>query len=493
MTNRLMDSMRMFGGKLFDAAVMFIFNIVAVRVVGIEDYGTYVYISSAVMLVSILIKLGLDQGITVLSAKKEKREDIAVIITTGVMLLYVLVVGMVIVITLTSGYLAEHVLNTADYVDSLRLYVPILMILPFTQVAEGIFRSVYRISDFVVGKNILMPIMLTVSFFIFYYLMGINGLQALFLCNYVGFGSGAIYMVYRMIKEGLLAFDPSKFIEVGTSLVKVSVPLIFLGMHEYLIGRTDAFVIGYFMDESYVGVFNISDKLAYISSFVFVAIGSVIAPEISKYFHLKKNLELSDMFRESTRFLVIINTLVFFGIWVISDWFMGMATDNMHDGAAVLVVLSFAYLIHSLFGPVAYLNAMTSGERSEFNIGMGMLVGNVVLNVVFLNTLGLIGISISTCIVFLAGDLYRSAKLRQSLGIRFDYGNFRIVLVGVLAFVTVRVLGSMVFEEGLFIGALIQGVFLVMGYGLTVYFKVLTVDEKKMWKRFGYSMGGNSD
>lgn len=525
MRSRTLDSLSLFIGKVFDAGIMFVFNIIAARIVGIEHYGIYVFINSTVMLISIMIKLGLDQGITVLVPREESHKGKAAVVTSGLLMLYGIVIIALSVILLTANQFAATILNDPTYSEYLFYYAPILLILPFTQVAEGVFRSIFKIRYYVIGKSIIMPIGIMGTFLVLYYALGFGGLQALFLCNYVGFGAGALFMVYHMVREQLFTNPYVKSVEANiensstleeqlntkgnstlnnksnpstleeqlnaegnstlNQLIVISLPLVFLGLHEYLIGRTDAFVIGYFMDEANVGVYNIADKVAYIASFILVASGSIVAPEISKHYHNKEFGHLAQVYHESTKLLVIVNTLVFFGLVIISRWFMDFATNGAgYDGWMVLIFLSLAYLLHSMFGPVAYMNSMTGNQKEEFRIALIMLISNIALDIIFLRYMGIKGIAFATVIVFLIGNLYRTNDMYQKMRIRPSIKTGLIPMAGLGIYLIVRLLTGFLTSQGTFIASLVEAAVYCVLYIVMIYILFISKDEKYMLRRW---------
>lgn len=482
MRSRTLDAMSLFIGKVFDAGIMFIFNILAAKLVGIEAYGVYVFISSTVMLISILLKLGLDQGITVMVPRDETIEEKGITVATGLIVLYGMILLVLALLVFKAEEFSRIILNDESYSRYLMYYAPILLVLPFTQIGEGIFRSVYRIRYYVIGKSILMPIGIMGSFLIFYYALKIDGLTALFYCNYIGFGVGAMFMLWHMIKEGLIQFRWKGFKQRILPLIQVSLPLIFLGLHEYLIGRTDAFVTGYFLDEANVGVFNIADKVAYIASFILVASGSIVAPEISRAHHNKALDHLAYVYHESTKLLVIVNTLVFFGLVIVSRWFMDFSTGGDYDGWIVLILLSLAYMLHSMFGPVAYMNAMTGSHAQEFRIGLIMILSNLALDVILLRYMGIKGVALGTVVVFLIGDLYRMNEMHQQMGIRPLLKNGLIPVCGLGSYIVIVIISRFLSMDSQFVISFLLAVIFTLLYSSVIYLLILTENEKKVLK-----------
>ncbi len=457
------------------------FNIMAAKLIGIEGYGTYVFISSTVMLISIVIKMGIDQGITVLVPREDYQAEKSHIITAGLLMMYAVIIILLSIVLLFSKNIASDILNTPEYSQYLTYYAPILLIIPMTQVSEGIFRSVYKIRHYVIGKSVLMPIGIICSFLILYFVMEMNGLLSLFVCNYIGFGLGAIYMVWHMQRDKLIAISRKGISQRMRQLFILSLPLVFLGMHEYLIGRTDAFIIGYYMDEGKVGVFNIADKVAYISSFILIAAGSIVAPpEISKHYNVQAIEKLKHVYHESTKLLVMVNTSVFFCVVIYARWFMDFATGGDYNGWMLLIVLSFAYLIHSLFGPVAYMNSMTENHFKEFKITLLMIGSNVILDIVLIRYIGIIGIAIGTVVVLFLGNLYRTREMFQKMSILPSLKNLFIPVIGLFTYLIIWLAVGSLGIDLTFVGLTIEALCFFLTYVIVVYILMVTREEKAL-------------
>ena len=186
---------------------------------------------------------------------------------------------------------------------------------------------------------------------------------------------------------------------------------------DYLVGRTDTFVVGYLIDEESVGIYNVIDKVAYLSGYFFIAFSSILAPYITKLYHDKEIEKLDELYRMITRLIVFINVGVMYLIILNANEILMVFGQEYTVGYTILIITVIAYTVNALGGPVVYMNTMTGAGRTELWIGSIMLILNVVLDRILVEKVGLIGVSITTLLIFFGGMVFRLYIMRKRLSI----------------------------------------------------------------------------
>lgn len=406
-----------FVGKIFDSFLMFIVNIIGARVLGVDSYGTYVYVFTFIMMCSIMINVGLDQGISGILPKYDDKDIKKNVVSFSILSVYLISIGVIIITFIFSDFIAIHLLNNKNFGEYLIKFVPLLLFLPLTQLSEGIFRTIGGIRHYIIAKNIIVPVCILLSLIFQVLVLDYKSIYTLLYSNYFGWITCVVYIFVILFKQGYIRLPKLEYKNIYIKLILLSLPLIFVGIFNYLMGRIDSYMIGYMLDGASVGIYNVADKVAYISSFLFVAVSSMFAPGIARIYHDKAYDKLKLTYKKLTRWILIVNVGVFFVILINSNDILNVFGQEYKSGNLTLIILALAYLINASFGPVVYMNAMTGKEKNEFYVSLSMLSINVVANYIFINLYGLVGAAYATVVVFSIGNVCRLIILYKNLNI----------------------------------------------------------------------------
>jgi len=425
-----------FVGKIFDSFLMFIVNIIGARVLGANSYGTYVYVFTFMMMCSIMIKIGLDQGLSAILPKYDDKDIERQVVSFSIVSVFLISIAVIIVTFIFSDFIAIHLLNNKKFGEHLIKFVPLLLFLPIVQLSEGIFRTIGGIRHYIIAKNILVPVCIFLSLIFQILVLDYKSVYTLLYSNYFGWIICVVYIGVILFRKGYISLPKLEYKNIYIKLIGLSLPLIFVGLLNYLMGRIDSYMIGYMIDGASVGIYNVADKVAYISSFLFVAVSSMFAPGIASIYHNKDYDKLTRTYKKLTRLILIVNVGVFFLILINSNDILKIFGQEYKAGNLTLIILALAYLINASFGPIVYMNAMTGKEKNEFYVSLSMLIINVAANYVFINLYGLVGAAYATVIVFSIGNICRLIILYRNLKIApFSIKYFMVIGNGIIVYI----------------------------------------------------------
>ncbi len=431
----------LFLGKIIDAFFMFMFNFLAAKYIGAEGYGTYVYISTLVMFLAIAIKLGMDHGLTAtIPGMKDIQKEKELVSFSIYMLLGISVV-LGILFFVSSEFVSRVILNNINLEMALKLFLPLIFPIAFVQMSEGIFRTIGGIKHFFFSKNILMPLILVTVFIIRVIIFHEKTLETLIVSNYVAWSINVIYLIGVLMRRKMLVALKFEHKSLYKNLLIISIPLILVGLIEFLMGRIDAYIIGYQLSESDVGIYSIVDKLAYIGNFMFITGGSMMAPVLARLYSEKDFSNLKQTYFDVNRWILIINTAVFGGLILLGHEVLKLFGPEYIVGDLVLYALAFAQLINAFFGPLTFLNAMVGLEKVEWRIGFSMLLINCILDVLVIKAYGIVGVAYVSVLIYLMGNLIRMWWFKRTFNVSLvALSGFKIIAVGALAYLPMKYL-----------------------------------------------------
>jgi O-antigen/teichoic acid export membrane protein len=181
---------------------------------------------------------------------------------------------------------------------------------------------------------------------------------------------------------------------------------------------SDTLMIGYFLDESAVGLYRVSFKVATLIVFAQFAVNAQAAPDIARYW-AQGNREL---LQNAVTRIAWINTVValpaFLVLTLAAPWFLGFFGADFTAQAGTLRWLALGQLTNALCGPVMYLLNMTGHEKSARNTMAVGVVVNLVGNAVLIPTVGIAGAAIATSFTMALWNGWAMVAVYRKTGIR---------------------------------------------------------------------------
>ena len=179
---------------------------------------------------------------------------------------------------------------------------------------------------------------------------------------------------------------------------------------------TDTLMIGYYLTEDEVGIYRLAFKVAALVTFAQFAINSIAAPMFSSFKAKGDMTGLRRMVRNIGYLNVLISGPIFISILLFPNLVLEFFGDEFSKGSEPLIILAVGSVINALCGPVMYLLNMTGKEKAARNIIIVASVLNVVLNLTFIPTYGLIGAAYATSISTVIWNALAVVQIKKEYG-----------------------------------------------------------------------------
>jgi len=186
-----------------------------------------------------------------------------------------------------------------------------------------------------------------------------------------------------------------------------------LRMSGFIYSWTDVLMIGFFLNSSAVGVYEVAWRVSVISALTSNAVARVTFPNFSKL-HAKGNFEkISETIPKATIYSIIFPIGIFFGSLVLSEELLAVVFGSaFQGGAVVLIVLLAERTIHSFSN--VFFNALKSFDKPgvAFRISLLSIFLNISLNIILIPALGIEGAALAMLFSYVVSALlnYRYVK-----------------------------------------------------------------------------------
>jgi len=175
-----------------------------------------------------------------------------------------------------------------------------------------------------------------------------------------------------------------------------SFPMLISTTITVFMGWIDSFVLGIYVSDSEIGVYNVAIKIALGASFAMEAINSGLAPKVARLFFEKREVEFQKLIRFTTILNFGITVAIITVIVVFNQWLLGLFGEEFKSGFQVLLILSLVHLMNSFMGSAAIIMQMIGYQKQYQNIAILALIINLGLNFVLVPQYGNTGAALAT-------------------------------------------------------------------------------------------------
>lgn len=412
--------------RISGAGLLFVFNLLAVRLLGVSDSGVFFLGLTLLNVFSTFALLGVDQFVLrSVSAEKISLHK-ATYFRRGLLVTVVSSLATALIMAGLSPLLA----NLFDS-PSLRNILLIFSIsLPFLTTMTYLGYAVQAKRKFAKAVFILTNgyYLFSAVFFLFVRTIGSQNLTTL---SNAFLGSTIISFVISYCVAFKLYPKLPNHMETNASLNQVPGPVSLARKSHHLfivsiislgLGWTDILLVGYYLSDSEVSIYSVAAKLAKLLTFVLFAINIVMAPAVAKYYHEGDKERLNLEVQKSTLLSILFCAPLLVLFLVFPGFFLGLFGSEYVVGSSALRILSAGQAINAFTGAVLIVMTMVGLEKKMNLFSILSLAAVMLLGVLLTPRMGIEGTAIATfvglCTVNLSGIFY----LRSRHGIQIVPG-----------------------------------------------------------------------
>jgi O-antigen/teichoic acid export membrane protein len=229
---------------------------------------------------------------------------------------------------------------------------------------------------------------------------------------------------------GSFSFAPS----IGKTILLFSLPLVLVDIMYQVMGWADTLMIGYFMTESAVGLYNVARPLSsFISTGLSVTL-FIYSPLVAGLYAQKKFKENDIIFTVLTKWICFLTLPLSMVLFFYSDAIIAQSFGREYLQAAIpLQIFAVVYFVNNFLGPNGA--TLTSYGKTKFLMYSTSLAAiiNVIMNIYLIPIYGITGAAIATGMSIVIINVVRTYKLYLISGIHpFKLENIKPILSTVL-------------------------------------------------------------
>jgi len=406
-----------FIGTIIGMGLEFLNRLLIVRHISQYDYGLYSLSFTILGIFTTISLLGLPDGVARFLGYyrgMENLENIKGIIPST---LFLGICGSIIAalfLFFFSNVISIKVFHSPSLVTALRIFALGLPFKALILILISIYRGFGDVKPQVYFKNIMQPV-----FFLFL-IFGVFLLNKRFLGVIVAlvisiFLTFILFLKKFIINDNLLQSNFNIQVTNIKELMRFSIPLFFSSILGLILSQIDTLMLGYFKTPTEVALYNSAIPLVRLLPIILVSMAFLYTPIVSEMFSRKQIKEAERFYKVTTKWIFIFTYPIFLAFFAFPELILSSLFGQQYVGAALaLQILSLGYITHVLFG----LNGMSliCFGKTIFIMKQNMFVAtsNVILNLLYIPSMGIKGAAIASTISYIMGNLIISIKLYLS-------------------------------------------------------------------------------
>ena len=387
-----------FVGKVIFFIFGFTIRILLARILGPAALGRYQLGLTVVEIVSIFSVLGLDRGLIrflpIIQTKNssEGRE----LFTFNFYISFALSIVLAAAIYLLAPLTSSLYFHSEEMTEVLRIFSLYLPVFSLFRVVSGGVNGTKRVDVLSNITNIFCPSAFIILLIVIYFTKAT--ITNCIIARSVTHLIGTIILIYMLLKS-LPKEEKTTERDISLShFLSYSFSLMFIGLIYYLLNHMDIIMLGYFMEESEVGIYSVALRIAIFIIFGLQILLPIVAPHFSELSYSKDFATLEALFKTTTKWIFFSGVSIFYLVSVLRVELLSIFGTEFSGGGNILIVLGIGNLLNALSGPTGQILVMTGKQRWEMYNTIIMIFLNFFLNLFLIPRIGTIGAAIATAI-----------------------------------------------------------------------------------------------
>lgn len=406
--------------RTIGAALAFGLHILLARLLGVTEYGAYIFIYSWITVFIVPLRLGFDNGLLRFIPQYKHIQAWSSLkgfvyfsyksVSTISVLGAVLVIGIIIYF---DGILVDY--NRRLIIIG-ALAIPLFNIAHLNKSSLMGFKKVARaLAPELILKHTIGGIGVLG---IYWFYQEVSAEEAM-IVTLVAVG-WAVVVGGIFLKKEWNRFPPLQNQQPAKKYrywLSITFPMLLITGLQIILANTDLIVIGIIMGKKAVGVYGAVFKISLICLFGLQAIEAIAVPLFSELFHGKKEGQLQNIVNIATRGSFMLALVMFILFILFGKYILGFFGTYFVTGYFALLILSFGLLVQAFSGSVVYLMAMTGYQNIVVKIlGVSATI-NIGLNIIFIPLWGIKGGALATAVATILWNVVLVYYVHKKLNI----------------------------------------------------------------------------
>tara|TARA_R110002124_G_scaffold111545_2_gene265449 strand:+ start:11943 stop:13292 length:1350 start_codon:yes stop_codon:yes gene_type:complete len=400
--------------KIFGLLIGFGVQILLARVMGVNEYGDYIYVLTWINLVGLFSKFGFDSAskkfLPILYTQENWSGLFGYVRYTSK---FVFITGLLFVLTsVLSAYFFDR--NQLSLIFLAGAFV--LLINNQLGLFSSFLEAIREFYKSLIPTNIIRPLGIVLGVVIYYivsesvkseYVMYINAVSTLF----------ALVIAYGWLKSSTKSPDESisTTIDDKKEWRNISYSLLLVSGIHIVLNEMDTIILGILISTESAGVYKSAIKIGHLALFGFNAVELVIAPTIAKLYAENDSIGIQQIVSKGVLIMMAVSFPLLIFLWFFGGSILLLYGPEFLIGFTSMKILLVCQVINVITGSVINLMTMTKYQKETLYVFSMSLVFNLVLNLVLIPIYGMEGAAWATGITTIVWNITALLFIRKKL------------------------------------------------------------------------------
>jgi O-antigen/teichoic acid export membrane protein len=401
-------------GAAVGALLRYFFQIAIAKNLGPELFGVFVLGFSVFKIAAMAAEFGLPQTILRFIPTFQIDYDqakIKGIVYSSIRIVVLSGMTFGLLVILTSSPLSVTWFHNADVQKSI---IPLAFLLPLaavttilTSATQGFKIMKYKVYVTDVVEPAIRIILVLILFTVGLRLEGV-------LAAYMTATILAVVLAWHYLKKIFPPLANRSIVPVDqtTKLLSFAWPIFLFKFFGVLLLWTDTLFLGYFKTANDVGIYTAVQRTVMVGSVMITSVNTIFSPYISQLFHQNQINRLSGLFKTVAKWTLTTSLPIYVGLIFFARPVLNVFGPEFTSGTTPLIILSLGWLANSCTGSLGVMITMTGRPILNFGSAAGVLLINILLNLILIPRYGVPGAAMATAVSLTLGNLISLAIVR---------------------------------------------------------------------------------
>lgn len=412
--------------KIVALSLNYIFTLLISRNFGAETVGLYALSMTILNILATLSLFGFDNAI-IKFVSQYSNLDISEIYKKAFLTTLTISLVLSALFYFDANYIAINIFHNEKFIFFLKTTSLILVFYSLLKLNSALFRGFKDVKLFSLFENLYIFLFSTILLVI---AIMLNFPKTVVIEIY----SISIIIVFFIsilyVRKKILIFSPITHNISYEKIYGVSIYMLFASAMALIMNWTDIIMIGIFMDEASVGLYNIAYKVSVVTSIVLTSINSISAPKFAELWSKNDKYNLLVVAQKSAKLIFFVSLPIILILLLFPKWVLSFFGPGFDQASYVLVILVVGQLVNAWSGSVGYLLQMTDDHKYHQKIIMIGAILNVILNFVLIPIMGIEGAAFASTISIVFWNISFSIRVKKILGNWIFYNPFKYFNLG---------------------------------------------------------------
>ena len=424
-----------FMGMGFGDGARYLFTAILARFAGVEFLGIYSLASSVTRIGEVFGRAGLHSGVMRFVSRLDKETEIETVrqrILSGLKLGLLFGIVIMILQIALADWLAFELFNGSDLLKTVLIisavslpFATIMAISAFATQGYKLLKYKVMVLNIIRPAIMLVCVLVSISFF-----TKDTAVKYPLLISAVFSSFAAIIFLNKLTNIKISQIFSGV---IDKELLRFSYPLMFVTILGTLMHWMDILMLGYFTDTTTVGLYHPAARTAGLLRTVLLAFMGIFAPMMSEYHRQGDVGEMGKLYKLIVRWIVSLSLPLAIIIIIYSKKIMMLFGVQYLSASNVLMVLTTAAFIQTLFGGGGQTLTMTGFTKVNLFNSIIVVLINITLNLLWIPQYGIIGAAYATLISMALLGLLRIVEVNHLIKITpFSLKLMKPIIAGII-------------------------------------------------------------